>query len=254
VKWWGANDEKSIKRFYVVWFVRIADNCISVCISLIGDSKMKEISGLKNLASKMIKIMKEVPAIEKSGRNTFHKYSYATEADISAAFSTAMKNNNVFMFSSITDRECTVFKTAKGADSFLVTVKLEITFIDADSGETFVSTFYGDGTDSGDKGIYKAITGAQKYALMKTFLLQTGDDPENDNQVVNRVNKNHEINNIDKEKVGEALKKAALMGTDALKDAWNKMPSSEKLAIKPKMDEFKRLAEQSVELISEVAQ
>ncbi len=30
----------------------------------------------------------------------------------------------------------------------------------------------------GDKGTYKAITGATKYALMKTFLLETGDDPE----------------------------------------------------------------------------
>lgn len=36
----------------------------------------------------------------------------------------------------------------------------------------------GEGMDTGDKAIYKAITGAQKYVLMKTFLIPTGDDPE----------------------------------------------------------------------------
>jgi hypothetical protein len=30
----------------------------------------------------------------------------------------------------------------------------------------------------GDKGIYKALTGASKYALLKTFMMETGDDPE----------------------------------------------------------------------------
>jgi hypothetical protein len=34
----------------------------------------------------------------------------------------------------------------------------------------------------GDKGIYKALTGASKYALLKTFMMETGDDPEVPNQ------------------------------------------------------------------------
>ena len=51
--------------------------------------------------------------------------------------------------------------------SFLVTVKIQVTFVDADSGERFSSNFYGDGSDHDDKGVYKAITGALKYALMK---------------------------------------------------------------------------------------
>ena len=33
----------------------------------------------------------------------------------------------------------------------------------------------------GDKGVYKAITGAVKYIFMKNFLIPTGDDPEKDN-------------------------------------------------------------------------
>ena len=34
-----------------------------------------------------------------------------------------------------------------------------------------------------DKGVYKAITGANKYLLFKLFQIETGDDPERDVQV-----------------------------------------------------------------------
>jgi len=36
----------------------------------------------------------------------------------------------------------------------------------------------GEGLDAGDKAPYKAMTGALKYALLQSFLLATGDDPE----------------------------------------------------------------------------
>jgi hypothetical protein len=38
----------------------------------------------------------------------------------------------------------------------------------------------GEGQDAGDKAVYKAMTGALKYCLLKTFLIPTGDDPERD--------------------------------------------------------------------------
>src|SRR5574340_328981 len=38
----------------------------------------------------------------------------------------------------------------------------------------------GEGQDRGDKATYKAMTGATKYALLKLFLIPTGDDPEKD--------------------------------------------------------------------------
>jgi hypothetical protein len=204
---------------------------------------------LKNLASKMIQIMRDVEYVQKTGKNSFHKYSYATEADIAAAFSTAMKNSGVFMFSSITDRECITYKTAGNKDSFLVTVKLEVTFVDSDSGETFTSTFFGDGTDFGDKGIYKAITGAQKYALMKTFLLQTGDDPERDNTLTDKIKYNNEGNKI---ALLEELKKSALLGTGPLKDKWTSLSNIERAALKDNLAELKETAKISENKSSEI--
>ncbi len=51
----------------------------------------------------------------------------------------------------------------------------------APDGSSVKNTAAGEGLDqNGDKGTYKAITGATKYFLLKLFLIPTGDDPETD--------------------------------------------------------------------------
>ena len=52
------------------------------------------------------------------------------------------------------------------------------TFMDADTAEEISVKVAGEGLDPGDKAPYKAMTGALKYALLQSFLLATGDDPE----------------------------------------------------------------------------
>jgi ERF superfamily len=66
-------------------------------------------------------------------------------------------------------------------------VEAQITLIDLDSGESKIYNFFGQGQDKGDKGIYKAYTGLQKYFFMKNFLISTGDDPENDSGKANQT-------------------------------------------------------------------
>ena len=53
-------------------------------------------------------------------------------------------------------------------------------FVDARSGEELTVRVPGEGADAGDKAPYKAMTGALKYALLQSFLLSTGDDPEDE--------------------------------------------------------------------------
>jgi len=59
-------------------------------------------------------------------------------------------------------------------------VVIAYTFSDVDSGEEIVAKVAGQGLDAGDKAPYKAMTGALKYALLQSFLLATGDDPEDE--------------------------------------------------------------------------
>jgi hypothetical protein len=54
----------------------------------------------------------------------------------------------------------------------------------------------------GDKGIYKAITGANKYALLKPFLLETGDDPEVGSDADRESNKTKEVKKEESKKEG----------------------------------------------------
>jgi ERF superfamily len=60
-------------------------------------------------------------------------------------------------------------------------VEMETTFVNADDPiDRFSVTTWGYGIDRQDKSIGKAITYATKYAMLKGFCLETGDDPEND--------------------------------------------------------------------------
>jgi len=85
--------------------------------------------------------------------------------------------NNVLLIPSVEDYSIREIETRTGKAQ-IATVKINFSFIDADTGEGNFITMIGEGMDTGDKAIYKAITGAQKYVLMKTFLIPTGDDPE----------------------------------------------------------------------------
>jgi hypothetical protein len=72
-------------------------------------------------------------------------------------------------------------KAIPGNDKMhLVLTKHTGRLIDPDSGEARAYTFFGSGQDNGDKGLYKAITGALKYFLASTFLVAEYNDPERD--------------------------------------------------------------------------
>lgn len=120
---------------------------------------------------KLAQVMAAVQRVEKKGRNEFHKYDYATEADIVEAVRGALAERSVVLLPSVD--EVTVNGT-------LTTLAMTFTFVDGETGEVRESKWIGCGDDRGDKGAYKAMTGAVKYFLLKTFLIPTGDDPESD--------------------------------------------------------------------------
>src|SRR5699024_1473369 len=76
----------------------------------------------------------------------------------------------------------------RGNKEYIATVKMKFTFIDGETGEEISIHSIGEGQDAGDKAVYKAITGATKYALMKVFMIPTGDDPEQDYEADERNN------------------------------------------------------------------
>jgi hypothetical protein len=137
-----------------------------------------------NLTQKLCQVMATVDRIPKTGRNDYHGYSYAEESVIVEAIRKELATRNVMLYPSLQTRMLGDGTGAITVEGGITTVLMTYTFVDGDSGETMESAWAGQGQDSGDKGLYKAYTGAQKYFLLKTFLMPTGDekgadDPEN---------------------------------------------------------------------------
>lgn len=133
---------------------------------------MSEPNPKASLYRKIAKVTKEVGRVPKNGRNDFHKYNYATESDITDALRDLLADNGLaFLPPSVAEYE---------TQGELTKVKMLFGLADCETGEVYEFTVWGEGQDKGDKGGYKAYTGAVKYALMKTFLVATGDDPEAD--------------------------------------------------------------------------
>ena len=63
--------------------------------------------------------------------------------------------------------------------SFHMRVETTYRFVNTDNPEEYIDIVsYGDGLDTGDKSPGKAMTYADKYALMKMYKISTGDDPD----------------------------------------------------------------------------
>lgn len=140
----------------------------------------------QKLVVKLSEIMTEVQRIAKRGHNDFHKYDYATESDITAAIREHLAQRKIMILPRVvkwTQHEKT---SAKGEISYLVYTEMVFAITDGETGEVLECPWLGCGEDKGDKSVYKSLTGALKYFLLKLFMIPTGDDPERDRKKKSR--------------------------------------------------------------------
>lgn len=131
----------------------------------------------QKILHKLAEVQKSVPSyMKKGGFNKAFNYSYTSEKQLKEVFQPLFKEAGVIFKVDVIDQ-----KVEPGDGKMRLTlVTMQYHFIDSESGESIEGTFCSQGSDSGDKGIFKAITGAIKYILTSTFLIPTGDDPEKD--------------------------------------------------------------------------
>jgi hypothetical protein len=164
-----------------------------------GAEPVPETPKAKNLVQKLCEVMAAVGTVAKKGTNTFHNYKYAKEADIVEAIRGELSQRNLFIFPHVTSHSRT---------DGITDIMVRWTFTDGDSGEERWCDIPGSGQDKGDKGVYKALTGSEKYFLMKSFLIPTGDDPEADSKD-ERENARSEAKKVGEAKVAAHRAKAA---------------------------------------------
>ena len=142
---------------------------------------------MKAIAKKLVQIMSDCAYVQKSGTNDFHRYRYATAADVLEKVNASLVKHGVAVTAQAELIDLREVTTAKGNIERLATVRTTITLIDADSGESMVCSGIGSGQDPGDKASMKACTASIKYAWLMTLAIATGDDPEADAGVDQRM-------------------------------------------------------------------
>lgn len=127
------------------------------------------------LAAKLAKIGGALGNIPKRGWNPNQQYRFARETDLVSALRPYLAASGILITFSVTNHEI-LQRQDPNAKGMLTHITLHWTVTDGQ--DTISGDMPGYGMDSGDKGVYKAITGAKKYVLMTLFLIDTGDDPE----------------------------------------------------------------------------
>jgi len=132
---------------------------------------------MKNILKKLAAIRKDIKPMAKAGRNEFHKYNYLSDEQLALALKPLFEKHGVlFTYGAVILGHL----VSEGERQRITEISVKYNFYDVESGEVLGGEVPGQGQDSGDKGVYKAITGAIKYIYIKTFNIPTQDDPENE--------------------------------------------------------------------------
>ncbi len=133
---------------------------------------------------KILDIQDEIPAILKNrefkqGDRTVYKFRGID--DLYNALNPLFKKHRVFMTPEILEHDSSEKITAAGKTLFYEKMVIKYRLFTEDGSSVEAST-KGIGMDSGDKAGNKAMSVAQKYALIQIFSIPTNEpkDPEND--------------------------------------------------------------------------
>jgi len=136
-----------------------------------------------NLHQKIIGIMSELDYVAKGDKTVNGQYRFVSHDQVTAKIHPLLVKYAVTVVPSVESMQQEGNRT---------TLNLLVTFTNADNPEqTFTARYISQGIDgggydregrekpAGDKGPGKAISYAYKYAMLKTFCLETGDDQDN---------------------------------------------------------------------------
>jgi hypothetical protein len=130
-----------------------------------------------NLREKFAEVRRRLGYVQKRGHNERHNYNYVTAADLAGSIGDILAELGVIV---IPQLHSISTETPRSSSERIARIVMNYRFVDARSGEELTVRVAGEGADPGDKAPYKAMTGALKYALLQSFLLATGDDPEDE--------------------------------------------------------------------------
>ena len=145
-----------------------------------------------NIYQRLLKITEELKTVEKNLNvqvSSKNSYKAVSERDVLDAVKPLEAKYGVYSYAYdrkiIENGELTStkkdFQTGEVREQKQLYMRLEVTyrFVNVDNPQEYIEIkTYGDGIDTGDKATGKAMTYADKYALLKAYKISTGEDPD----------------------------------------------------------------------------
>jgi len=151
---------------------------------------MSEKKELKNIHEAIAYVMKEVEAIGKNSQNKQQGFKFRGIDAVYNSMHDLMSKAEIVMLPEVIERHRDERQSKTGSLLFYTILRIKYNFIHS-SGSSVSCIVEGEGMDSGDKSVAKAMSIAQKYALFQTFLIPTEDsvDPDAESyEVVKKEN------------------------------------------------------------------
>lgn len=146
----------------------------------------------KNIYAKLLAITTEMQVVPKNLKVQQTKqssYQAVSERDILDAVKPLEAKYGIYSYparrtvleSNMLESESTYNNNVTKKTTFMTRIETIYRFVNVDNPDEYIeTTVYSEGIDSQDKGSGKAMTYADKYALMKVYKISTGDDPDKD--------------------------------------------------------------------------
>ncbi len=131
-----------------------------------------------NIHQKLIEVRKSVPYLKKD--NEGHQFQYVSSSQTLGNVRAAMDEHGLLLVPSVIDKEVSDHTTKNGNHEYFTQIAITFTWVNADNPEEKIEcAWLGQGLDSGEKGVGKALTYAEKYFILKFFNIPTDkDDPD----------------------------------------------------------------------------
>lgn len=138
-----------------------------------------------NIYESITAILNEKAAVKKDSENKMQNYKFRGIDAVMNVFNPLLAKHKVFVVPTVLDMAREERQNAKGNTLLYTVLTVQYTFY-AEDGTSVTAVTIGEGMDTGDKSVNKAMSAAYKYALFQTFCIPTEDmvDSEQDSPEV----------------------------------------------------------------------
>jgi hypothetical protein len=141
-------------------------------------------------------------------------YKFRGIDDVYNTIAPLLSKHGLCILPRVLSRQCDERASKSGGALFYVTVEVEFDFVAAEDGSKHTVKTFGEAMDSGDKATNKAMSAAYKYAAFQAFSIPTEGDNDADGNTHDVAAKEAQIL--------QALRDASMLGTNALRAAYDK--------------------------------